>query len=133
MAIVTIILVPDPLPLHHLICQFVSVGSLRDRGMGINGEPDENGRADGRSPDEEIPCSSLLHKSPPFGDLLNMTLFSRAGKNFDLSQSSILFPDSICLNPLVSPFRNEGRGAVPSLLKGGWGILFLLARLFDAI
>jgi len=38
-----------------------------------------------------------------------------------ISQISILFPDSICLNPLVSPFRNEGQGAVPSLLKGGWG------------
>jgi len=50
-----------------------------------------------------------------------------------ISRTSILFPDSICLNPLASPFRNEGRGAVPSLLKGGWGILFLLARLFDAI
>ena len=133
MAVVTIIFMPDPFPENDLICQFICVGPFGDGGVGVDGEPDENGRADGRSPDEEIPCSSLLHKSPPFGDLLNMTLFSRAGKNFDLSQSSILFPDSICLNPLVSPFRNEGRGAVPSLLKGGWGILFLLARLFDAI
>lgn len=50
-----------------------------------------------------------------------------------ISQIPILFPDSICLNPLASPFRNEGRGAVPSLLKGGWGILFLLAGFFDTI
>lgn len=133
MAIVTIILVPDPFPQDHFVRQFICVRSFGNRSMGVDGEPDENGRADGRPPDEEIPCSPLLHKSPPFGDLLNMTLFSRAGKNFDLSQSSIPFSDSTCLNPLVSPFRNEGRGAVPSLLKGGWGILFLLARLFDAI
>ena len=60
--------------------------------MGVDGEPDENGSADDRSPDEEITCSLLPHrnllKKSPQSLLKNYIIIFglTRRKSFDLSQ-----------------------------------------------
>lgn len=63
MAIVAIVLVPDALSKDDFIRKLVRVSSFRDRSVGINGEPDENGSANDCSPDKEIPRTLLLHRN----------------------------------------------------------------------
>jgi hypothetical protein len=66
MAVITVMPMPDPFPLHHFVCQFVGVRSFGYRGVGINREPYEDGGTDHRSPDKKIPRPFFLHREPPF-------------------------------------------------------------------
>jgi hypothetical protein len=69
MAIVTIVLMPYLLACYDFIRQFICVGAFRNGRMGVNGEPDEDGGADDRPPDEKISCCLFLHKEPPSNGL----------------------------------------------------------------
>jgi hypothetical protein len=62
MAVIAIILVPNPFALDNFLCQLIRVRAFRDGGMGVDGEPNEDHRANRRPPDKKIPCSFLLHR-----------------------------------------------------------------------
>jgi hypothetical protein len=63
MAIVAIMLVPHPFPLHYFVRQFVNIGSFGHCGMGIDGEPDKDSSANDCTPDKKIPGSLLIHET----------------------------------------------------------------------
>ena len=64
MAIITIMSMPNSFPQGDLVCQFIRICSLWDGGMGVNGEPNKNGSANGCPQDEEISGCPLFHKIP---------------------------------------------------------------------
>jgi len=66
MAVITVILVPNPFSHNDFIGQFIGVRPFGDGGMGVDGEPDKDRSTNDRSPDEEISGSPLNHKKPPF-------------------------------------------------------------------
>jgi len=61
--VIAIMFMPNPFSLNHFICELIYMGALGNGGMGVDGEPDEDGGTDDCSLDENIPHLFFLHRS----------------------------------------------------------------------